>query len=93
MSPRNELEPLFLEHVAAYQPQVANVFLHQVRDVVIANEQHIERHVLAETHELIATARQLEAATLEQLERRVGEPAGFLYRELEALVFVDGCHD
>ena len=61
-------------------------------NVVVAHEQHVERHVLAEAHELIAAARELQAAALEQLERRVGEPPGFLHGELEALVFVDGFH-
>ena len=79
-------------HVAAHEAEVADVFLHQVRNVVVAHEQHVERHVLAEAHELIAAARELEAAALQQLERRIGEPARFLHGELEALVFVVGFH-
>ncbi len=92
MTARDELQALFLEHVAPDEPEIADVFLHEVGNVVVAHEQHVERHVLAEAHELIATARELQAAALEQLERRIGEPSGFLYGELEAL-FVDGwCH-
>ena len=70
---RRQLQALFLDHVASDEPQVADVFLHQVGDVVVAHEQHVERHVLAEAHELVAAARQLEAAALEQIERRIGE--------------------
>ena len=89
---RDELQALLLEHVAADQAEIADVFLHEIGNVVVAHEQHVERHVLAEAHELVAPARELEAAALEQLERRIGEPSGFLYGELETL-FVDGwCH-
>ena len=91
MTARDELEAFFLQHVAPDEPEIADVFLHEVRNVVVTHEQHIERHVFAEAHELIATTRELQAAALEQLERRVGEPSGFLYGELEA-VFVDGFH-
>ena len=47
---------------------------------------------LALLGELVAAARELQAAALQQLERIVGEPAGFLDGELEALVFVVGSH-
>jgi hypothetical protein len=87
-----ELQALLLEHVAADEPEVADVLLHQVRDVVVAYEQHVERHVLAEAHELVTAAREFQAAALEQVERRVGEAARFLHGELEALVFVVGFH-
>ena len=51
-----KLEALLLEHVEADEPEVADVFLHQVGNVVVAHEQHVERHVLAEAHELILAA-------------------------------------
>ena len=91
MSTRDQLKSLFLEHVAPDQAEIADVFLHEIGNVVIAHEQDVERHVLAEAHELIAASRELQAAALEQFERRVGEPSGFLYGELET-VFVDGFH-
>ena len=81
-----QLEALFFEHVAADEPEIADVFLHEVGNVVVAHEQHVERHVLAEAHELVAAARELEAAALEQLERRIGEATGLLDGELEALL-------
>ena len=90
VSARDELETLLFEHVAPDEAEIADVFLHEVRNVVVTHEQHVEGHVLAEAHELIAAARKLQAAALEQLERWIGEPSRFLYGELEAL-FVDGC--
>ena len=92
MAARDELQALFFEHVAPDEAEIADVFLHEVGNVVVAHEQHVERHVLAEAHQLIAPARELEAAALEQLERRIGESPRFLNGEFEAF-FVDGwCH-
>jgi hypothetical protein len=62
MPARHELEPLLLEHVAPDEAEVTDVLLHEVGDVVVAHEQHVERHVLPEAHQLIAAARELEAA-------------------------------
>ncbi len=90
LAARGELQALLLEHVQADQPEVAHVLLHQVRDVVVAHEQHIERHVLAEAHQLILAARELQAAAREQIERRVGQAAGLLHRELQAHVASHG---
>ena len=36
---RLQLEPLFFEHIQADQPQIAYIFLHQIRDIVIAHPQ------------------------------------------------------
>jgi hypothetical protein len=83
---RGELQALFFQHVQADQSQIADVLLHQVRNVVVAHEQHIERHVLAEAHELILAARELQAAARQQVHRRVGQPAGLLHRKLDAHV-------
>jgi hypothetical protein len=80
--------PLF-EHVQTHQAQVADVFLHQVRDVVVAHEQHVERHVLAKAHELVLAARELQPAARQQVERMVGEAPGFLDGQLQAGFFVD----
>ena len=81
---RGQLEALLLQHVQADQAEIADVFLHQVGDVVVAHEQHVERHVLAESHQLILAARQLQAAARQQVERRIGQSAGFLDRKFEA---------
>lgn len=70
--------------------QVADVLLHQVGDVVVAHEQHVERHVLAVAHELILAAAVLEAAADQQVERVVGQAAGLLQRDLQAGGFVHG---
>ncbi len=45
---RRELQAPLLEHVQADQTQIAHVLLHQVGDVIVAHEQHVERQVLAE---------------------------------------------
>ena len=57
MTARDELETLLFEHVAPDEPEIADVFLDEVGNVVITHEQHVERHVLAEGHELIPAAR------------------------------------
>jgi hypothetical protein len=88
----DHLQAFLFEHVPAHEAEIADVFLHQVRDVVIAHEQHVERHVLAETHELVAATRKLEATVLEQFEGMVREPAGLLHGELEAFGFFDRVH-
>ena len=80
---RGELEALLLEHVEAEETQVADILLHQVRDVVIAHEEYIERHVLPVPDELILAARELETAAHEQIERGVGEAPRLLHGELE----------
>ena len=85
-----ELQALLLEHVQPDEAEVADVFLHQVRNVVVAHEQHVERHVLAVRHELVLAARDLQSAAQQQVERGVGEPAGLLHGELEAAVIHGG---
>src|SRR6185436_15659120 len=47
------LEPPFLDDVEADDAEVADVLLHEPRDVVVAHEQHVDRHVLAEADQLI----------------------------------------
>jgi hypothetical protein len=81
---RREGKALLLYDVQAHQPQVADVLLHQVRDVVVAHEQHVQRHVLAVAHQLVLAAAVFEAAARQQVERAVGEPAAFLYGDLQA---------
>jgi hypothetical protein len=53
--------------------------LHQIGNVVITHKQQIERHVFAVTHELVFAAAVLQAAARQQIERVVGESAGFLH--------------
>jgi len=53
---RGQLEALLLEHVQAHQSQVADVLAHQIGNVIVAHEQHIERQVLAVTHQLVLAA-------------------------------------
>ena len=84
-SPRaSKREPLFFDDVQADQSQIADVFLHQIRDVVVANEQHVERHVLAVAHQLIFAAAVFQAAARQQIQRVVGETAAFLNGDLQA---------
>ena len=85
---RFEREALLLHDVEADDAEIADVFLHQVGDVVVAHEQHIERHVLAVAHELVLAAAVLQAAAHQQVERVVGEPAGLLHGHLQALVLI-----
>ena len=64
----SQLQALLLEDVEADEAQVADIFLHQIRNVVVAHEQHIERQILAKTEQLILAARELEPAAAEQLQ-------------------------
>ena len=82
------LQPAFFQHIEADEAQVADVFLHEIRDVVVAHEQHIERHVLAVHHELVFAARELEPAARQKIERRIGEPARLLDSKLESLIVI-----
>jgi hypothetical protein len=82
--PRGECQALLLDHIQAHQSQVANILLHQIRNVIVAHEQHIERHVLAVAHQLVLAAAVLEAASREEVERAVGEPAALLHGDFQA---------
>jgi hypothetical protein len=84
-------EPLLFDDVETDDAEVADILLHQVRDVVVAHEQHVERHVLAVAHELVAAAAVLEPAAHQQIERIVGEAAGLLDGKLESLLLIHGC--
>ena len=81
-------EALFLEHVEADEAEVADVFLHQVGNVVVAHEQHVERHVLAVAHQLVLAAAELEAAAVQQVERLVGEASRLLHGDAQALLAI-----
>ena len=81
---RCERQALFLDDVQSDQSQIADILLHEIGDVVIADEQHIERHVLAVAHQLIFAAAVLQAATRQQVQRAVGEAAALLHGDLEA---------
>ena len=83
---RGHGEALLLDDVEADEAEVADVLLHQVRDVVVAHEQHVERHVLAVAHQLVLAAAVLQAAAGQQVERVVGEPAGLLDGDAQALL-------
>ena len=65
-------------------PEIADVLLHEVGNVVVAHEQHVERHVLAVAHQLVLAAAVLQAAAHQQVERVVGEAPGLLQGDLEA---------
>ena len=73
-----------VDHVESDQAEIAHVLLHQVGDVIVAHEQHVERHVLAVTHELILAPAEFQTAAGKQIERVVGQPAALLNRDLEA---------
>ena len=91
LAARRKLQAFLLENVESDQPEIADVLLHQIGNVVVADEQHIQRHVLAVTHQLILAARQLQAAAGQHVERRIGEPPGFLYGQFQSH-FIHGGH-
>src|SRR6202042_630300 len=53
---RPEAQALFLDHIEPDQAEIAHVLLNQIGDVVVAHEQHVERHVLPVAHELMFAA-------------------------------------
>ena len=65
---RLKRKSFLLDDVQTDDAKIANVLLHEVRDVVVAYEQHVERHVLAVAHQLILATAVLEAAPHEQVE-------------------------
>ena len=83
-------EALFLDDVQADEAEVADVLLHEVGDVVVAHEQHVERHVLAVAHQLVLAAAVLEAAADQQVERVIGQPAGLLDGDAQSLASFHG---
>jgi hypothetical protein len=42
-------EPLLLDDVEAANPQIADVFAHESRDIVIPNQEQVDWHILAIT--------------------------------------------
>ncbi len=79
----DHLELALLDDVEADDAEVADVFLHEARDVVVAHEQHVDRHVLAVADQLVLAAGVAEPAAHEQLEGVVREPAGLLDGDLD----------
>jgi hypothetical protein len=85
---RLEGEAFLFDHVETDDAEIANVLLHQVRNVVIAHEQQVERHVLAVAHQLVLAAAVLQPAADHQVQRVVGEAPGLLQGHFEARSFV-----
>jgi uncharacterized Ntn-hydrolase superfamily protein len=83
-------QALFLDDVEPHEAEVADVLLHEVRNVVVADEQDVERHVLAVAHQLVLAATVFQAATRQQVERVVGQAAGLLDRDAQALLAFHG---
>ena len=80
------LEPPLLDDVEAHDAEVADVFLHQARNVVVAHQQHVDGHVFAVADQLILAARVAQAATHEEVERVVGQATGFLHGNLDSSI-------
>ena len=68
-------QALFLDDVEADDTEIADVVGNQARYVVVADQQQVDRHVLAEAEQLVLTLGELEAATLEQVQFRFYELA------------------
>jgi hypothetical protein len=77
------------KHVHAHDAEIADAFGDELRDVVVAHQQHVHRHVLAEADQLVAAAAVDQPAGLHQVQRVVGQPAGLLYGNLDALLCLD----
>ena len=79
------LEGGFLEDVVADDAEVAHAVHDQLRDVVIAHEEHIEGEVFGVQEQLFLRGLDLDAAAGEQIERVGGEAAALLDGEAEAV--------
>ena len=86
---RLKREPLFLDDIHANDAQIADVLLDEIRNVIVAHEQHVQRHVLAVAHELILATAVLQSAAHQQVERVVRQSPGFLQCDLQTCGFVD----
>src|SRR6185437_58929 len=82
---RSRREAEFVEHIAAHDAQLAHALRDQAGNVVVAYQQQVHRLAFAEAEQLVAALPEREAAALEQLQRRLGEPAGFLHRDTQAV--------
>jgi hypothetical protein len=88
MTARCEFETLLLDDIEPYETEVADILLDEIGNVVVTDEQQIERHVLAETDELIFAPRELQPATHQQVGGEVREASGLLDRELKPTLLV-----
>ena len=85
-SPLLEAQAFFLDDVQADDAQIADIIADESRDVVIADQQKVDRHVLAVADKLVLALGDFQTATLQQIERVIGEAPGFLHRNLDALL-------
>jgi hypothetical protein len=53
MPARGQPEAALLQYVESDQPEVTDVFLHQVWNVIVADEENIKRHILANADQLV----------------------------------------
>jgi hypothetical protein len=54
-----EFKTFFFDDIEADEPEVAHVFLDEIGDVVISNEEQVEWHVLAVAEKLVFGAGEL----------------------------------
>jgi hypothetical protein len=57
--------PFFLYDIESDDAEIADVVSDKAGDIIVADEQQIDRHVFPETEELIPALGELDAATLE----------------------------
>ena len=79
-------QALFLDNVEPDDTEVADVVADEARDIVIPNQQQVDRHVLAVADQLVLAAGQFEATAFQQVDRMFGQATGFLHRDLDALL-------
>ncbi len=83
-----KVQAFLFDDVQAGDAQIADVVAHQARDVVVAYQQNVHRHVFAKGDQLVGAPRVLEAAALQQIQRLFGQSAGFLDGDLDSCWFV-----
>ena len=60
-------QALLFHDVQADDAEVADVVADEARNIVVADKQQVDRHVFAETEQLILALDELQSATLEQV--------------------------
>ncbi|OLT39386.1 hypothetical protein BJF86_08055 [Serinicoccus sp. CNJ-927] len=77
------------QHVASDDPEVADAVGDEAGDVVVPDEQQVDRQALAVAEELVAALAPGEAAGGQQLAGRLAEAAGLLDRHAQAVARLD----
>ena len=81
-----QLLPHFFHDVQPDDAEVADVLADEPGNIVVADQQQVDRHVFAVQEQLVLALGQFQAAALEQVDRVICQAPCFLHRNLDALL-------